>query len=144
MLRAGAIILTVWTGLKLVIALGILFMLLMLGKNSPALLILYSDAQGKGLDPRALATINGLAVVANASIAALSILSLIVIWAALVRRAVWAFWSLASTLLFVDIVRWLGESFFYHRGNLLGDAATLLPTLAGITCAAIGVFRRSS
>jgi hypothetical protein len=143
MLRAGAILLTVWTGLKLAISLGILFMLLALGKNSPALLILYGDAQGKGLDPRALATINGLAVVANASIAALSIMSLIVIWAALVRRAVWAFWSLATALLFLEVVRWLGESSFYQE-NLLGDAATLLPTLAGITCAAIGLFRRTS
>jgi hypothetical protein len=144
MLRAGAIILTVWTGLRLVISLGILFMLLVLGKNSPALVILYGDAQGRGLDPRALATINGLAVVANASIAALSILSLIVIWAALVQREIWAFWCLAGALLFVDAVRWIGESRFYHQGNLLGDAATLLPTLAGIVCAAIGVFRTLS
>ena len=143
MLRAGAILLTIWTGLKLTIALGILFMLLVLGKNSPALLILYGDAQGKGLDPRALATINGLAVVANASVAALSILSLVVIWVALVRGARWAFWSLAATLLFLDVVRWVGESLFYHEGTLLGDTATLLPTLAGITCAAIGIFRKS-
>ena len=95
------------------------------------------------MEPRALATINGLAVVANASVAALSILALVVIWAALVRRAVWAFWSLAGALLFVDVVRWIGESFFYRQGSLLADAATLLPTLAGIACAAIGLFRRA-
>ena len=144
MLRAGAILLTVWIGLKLAISVGVLFMLLVLGKNSPALVILYGDAQGKGLDPRALATINGLAVVANASVAALSILSLVVIWVALVRGAVWAFWSLAGTLLLLDVVRWIGESFFYHQGSLLGDATELLPTLTGIACAAIGIFRRSS
>jgi len=143
MLRAGAIILTVWTGLKLAISVGVLFMQLVLGKNSPALIILYGNAQGSGLEPRALATINGLAVVANASVAALSILALVVIWAALVRRAVWAFWSLAGALLFVDVVRWIGESFFYRQGSLLADAATLLPTLAGIACAAIGLFRRA-
>ena len=144
MLRAGAILLTVWTGLKLAISVGVLFMLLVLEKNSPALIILYGNAQGRGLDPRALATINGLAVVANASVAALSILSLVVIWVALVRGAVWAFWSLAGTLLLLDVVRWVCESFFYHQGSLLGDAAELLPTLAGIACAAIGLFRRSS
>jgi hypothetical protein len=143
MLRVGAIILTIWTGLKLAVSLGVLFMLLVLGKNSPALVILYGDAQGKGLDARALATINGLAVVANASIAALSILSLIVIWAALARGAVWAFWSLATALLFLEVVRWLGESFFYQE-NLLGDAATLLPTFAAIACVAIDLFRRRS
>ena len=119
-------------------------MLLVLGKNSPALILLYGDAQGKGLDPRALATIDALAVVANASIAALSLLSIIVIWAALVRRAVWAFWALAVSLLFLELVRWVGESVYYHQDNLLGEAATLLPTVAGIACAAIGVFRRSS
>ena len=91
MLRAGAILLTLWTGFKLLVALGILFMLLVLGKNSPALLLLYGDSQGKSLDPRALATINSLAVVANAAIAALSILSIVVIWSALMKRALWAF-----------------------------------------------------
>jgi hypothetical protein len=112
--------------LKLAISVGVLFMLLVLGKNSPALIILYGNAQGSGLEPRALATINGLAVVANASVAALSILALVVIC-----RAVWAFWCLAVALLFVDVVRWIGESFFYHQGSLLAEAATLLPTLAG-------------
>lgn len=144
MLRAGAIILTLWMTLKLLIAFGILFMLLVLGKNSPALIILYGNIQGKSLDAPALATVNALAVVANASAAALSILSLVVIWRALVRRSLWAFWSLASALLFFEIVRWLGESFYYHQEDLLADGATLLPAIAGIACAAVGVFRRSS
>lgn len=124
MLRAGSIILTLWTGFKLSLSLGVLFMLLVFAKNSPALLLLYGDAQGKGLDPRALATINALAI------AALSILSLAVIWAALVKRAEWAFWSLASALLFLEVVRWLGESVYYHQETALVDAATLLPTIA--------------
>lgn len=124
MLRAGSIILTLWTGFKLSLSLGVLFMLLVFAKNSPALLLLYGDAQGKGLDPRALATINALAI------AALSLLSLAVIWAALVKRAEWAFWSLASALLFLEVVRWLGESVYYHQETALVDAATLLPTIA--------------
>ncbi|HEY4256993.1 MAG: hypothetical protein ACREFF_00305 [Candidatus Udaeobacter sp.] len=144
MLRAGAILLTIWTGFKLTIALGILFMLLVLGKNSPALIILYGDAQGKGLDPRALTTINALAVVANVSIAALCMLSLAVIWGALVRRAVWGFWSLALALLFLDVLRWIGASFYYHDANFLADAAILLPTIGGLTCAAIEIFRKST
>jgi hypothetical protein len=141
LLRAGAILLTLWTGFHLVLHLGILFMLLVLEKNSPALLILYGDSQGKGLDPRALATINALTVVANASIAALSILSLVVIWSALVRRAVWAFWSLAGSLLFLEVARWAGESFFYHQSDVLADAAPSLLVIAGM---AVGVFRKSS
>ena len=143
MLRAGAILLTLWTGFKLLVALGILFMLLVLRKNSPALLLLYGDIQGKSLDPRALTTINSLAVVANASIAALSILSIVVIWSALMKRAVWAFWGLGVALLFLDVVRWVGASVSYHQDNLLGGSVTLLPTLVGLVCVAIGLFRRT-
>ena len=51
MLRVGAILLSLWTGFNLVLALGILFMLLVLGKNAPALLILYGDLGAEGMDP---------------------------------------------------------------------------------------------
>src|ERR1700694_5309702 len=125
MLRAGAILLTLWTAFNLALALGVLFMLLVLGRNSPALLILYGSIQGQGLDPRALATINALAVVCNAAIAATCTLSLAVIWIALVRRTVWAFWSTAGCLLFLQVARWASDSLFYHQGLLPNLASSL-------------------
>ena len=83
MLRAGAILLSIWTGLNLVLALGILFMLLMLrDKCARVAHPLHGDLQAAGIDPRALATINGLAVVFNACAAAICGLSLSVIWVA--------------------------------------------------------------
>jgi hypothetical protein len=42
-------------------------MLLVFGKNAPVLLVLYGDIQGRGVDARALATINALAVLCNAA-----------------------------------------------------------------------------
>jgi hypothetical protein len=86
MLRVGAVILTFWAGARLLLALGILAMLLVFGKNAPVLLVLYGDISGKGVDARALATINALAVLCNAAIAAMSALSLTIIWCALVRE----------------------------------------------------------
>ena len=143
MLRAGAILLTLWTGFKLLVALGILFMLLVLGKNSPALLLLYGDSQGKSLDPRALATINSLAVVANTAIAALSILSIVSHLERIDEASRMGVFGLGVALLFLDVVRWVGASVYYHQDNLLGGSVTLLPTFAGIAYAEIGLFRRT-
>jgi hypothetical protein len=141
MLRASLVILTFWAGLRLALALGILAMLLVLGKNAPVLLVLYGDIQGKGVDARALATINALAVLCNASIAAMSILSLTVIWCALIRRAAWAVWSLGACVFFLQ-----GASFFsdalLHDPDLLGNVAASSIPVVGIILAAIGVSRK--
>lgn len=102
MLRTGTILLSLWTGFNLALALCILFLMLALGKNAPCLAILFDDTQATGMDLRALATINGLAVVFNACAAAVCGLSLSVIWVALRRRARWAFWSLVICLGFLQ------------------------------------------
>lgn len=76
MIRTGAIILSFWAGINLLLGLGILFLLLILHKNAPALMILYGDTGANGMDARALATINAFAVVFNACVAGLCNLSL--------------------------------------------------------------------
>ena len=139
MLRAGAVLLTLWAGVHLVIALGIVIMVLGLGQNAPALMILYGDIQGKGVDTRALATIDALAALGNGWRAAMCALSLTIIWTGLLRRAAWAFWSLAVCVCFVQAVDFASGSFYQHR-SLLDAVPSLLP-LAGIIFAAIGVFR---
>jgi hypothetical protein len=94
------------------------------------------------MDARALATINALAVLCNAAIAGMCLLSLTVIWYALVRRATWAVWSIAACVFFLQ-----GASFFsdtlLHDPDLLGNAAASSIPVVGIILAAIGVFHRS-
>ena len=140
MLRTGAILLSLWTGFNFVLALGILFMLLVLGKNAPCLLILYGDSRAVGMDPRALATINALAVVFNGCAAAICALSLPVIWIALVRRAVWAFWALLGPLLFLQAMGFASDSFFAHK-NLVANVVSSSLLLSGFAAAAKGIFR---
>ncbi len=142
MLRVGAVILTFWAGVRLLLALGILAMLLLFGKNAPVLLVLFGDTQGSGVDASALATINALAVLCNAAIAALAVLSLAVIWCALVRRAAWAVWSIAVCVFLLQ-----GASFFsdalLHHPDLVGNVAASSIPVVGIILSASGVFRRS-
>lgn len=143
MLRTGAILLSLWTGFNLVLALRILFMVLVLGKNAPCLLILYDDIRAVGMDPRALATINGLAVVFNGCAAAICALSLAVIWVPLVRGATWAFWALAGSLLFLQAVGFASDSFFAHK-NLVANVISSSLLLLGFAAAAGGIFRKST
>jgi hypothetical protein len=142
MLRTGAILLSLWTGFNLILALGILFMVLVLGKNAPCLLILYDDIRAAGMDPRALATINALAVVFNACAAAICASSLAVIWIALTRREVWAFWALAGSLFFLQAAGFASDSFFAHKNfvpNIISSSLLLL----GFAVTATSVFRKS-
>ena len=142
MLRVGAVLLTMWTGFNLVLALCILFAIFVLGKNAPALLILYGDTHAAGMDPRALATINAIAVIFNACAAALCGLSLAVIWFALRHKARWAFWSVAGSLGFVQAAGFASDSFLGDK-DLLANIASSLLLLFGLVLVAIGLLRRS-
>jgi len=143
MLRTGAILLSLWTGFNLILALGILFMILVLGQNAPCLLILFGDIRAAGMDPRALATINGLAVVCNACAAAICALSLTVIWLALIKREMWAFWALVGSLIFVQVAGFASDSFFAHK-NLVANIISSSLLLLGFAAVATNLFRKST
>ena len=140
--RVGAILLSLWAGFNLVLALGILFMLLVLGKNAPALLILYGDLQAEGMEPRALATINALAVMFNACAASLCALSLAMIWFAVVRKAVWAFWSVAGCLLFLQAAGFASDTFLSNK-DFVANVVSSLVLLGGLFAVGIALFRVS-
>ena len=139
MLRAGAILLSLWAGLHLAIALAILAMLLS-GSSAPALAILHGDLSGRGVEPRALSTINSLAALCNAWRAAMCLLALAAVWGARARGSRWALWSLAGGVCLVQAAGFLSDGLL-HRRDLLGDAAVCLVPLAGLALAAAGVFR---
>jgi hypothetical protein len=47
MLRVGVIILTFWAGVRLLLALGILAIVLVFGKNAPVLVVLYGESKAQ-------------------------------------------------------------------------------------------------
>ena len=66
------------------------------------------------MDPLALSTINALAVMFNACTASMCALSLAMIWFAIVRKTVWAFWFLAGCLGFLQAAG-------FASGHILGQ-----------------------
>ena len=94
MLRAGAIVLSIWSGVNLVLAGAIVVSMTMFGRNAPGLRILFDEAGVRGLDPRALATTNAIAVLFNACAVAFCLLMLYVTWSGVVAGAKSALWVL--------------------------------------------------
>lgn len=141
MLRAGAIVLSLWTGFNLVLALTIVVTIVGFGQNAPALLILFGSTTGTEIESRALATINALAVMFNAGAVTACGLGLAIIWRALVRRERWAFWILLGFLGFLQAAGFASDSFLGNE-NLIANIASTVLLLVGLGFAGLGVYTR--
>jgi hypothetical protein len=139
MLRLGLVLLSLWTGINLAIGIGILFLLLALGRNAPALLILFGDTSARGIEPRALATINAFAVIFNAAAVAICSLALAVIWFAIAHKVRWAFWSVCGSLSFLQAAGFASDSFFQHK-DLIANAVSGILLILGLMFTGLGMF----
>ena len=93
MLRTGMIVLSIWSGLHLLIALAANGAMI-LNQDAPGFRLLFGDSAIQEYDPSIVATINSLCMQCNALVAGYCLLALVVIWTGLAKRAMWAFWGL--------------------------------------------------
>jgi hypothetical protein len=138
--RAGAILLSLWSGLNLLLALGILVALTFRGRNAPALSILFESSEIGALEAKVLGTVNALAVLANACIAGFCFLILTVVWTALRERQRWALPALAGAMGFVQVCGFVSDGFLGHP-NLTANAISTVVLVAGLTLSAAGWYR---
>lgn len=149
-LRTGAILLTVWSGLNLLLAIASNIAICFIGANSPGLAMMVSESDIRQLDPHWLAGINGLAVFCNAWDAAFCLTVLFVTWTSLVKKARWAFWCLLISLGFLQTFAFVAYSFFeamHLRANIaaVNHFANVFSTailLAGLGLSGYAIHRR--
>ncbi len=84
-MRAGAVLLSIWSGLNLALAVAILVAMTAFGRHAPALSLTLAEAQVRALESRLVAAVDALAILANACVAAFCALVLAVVWRGLVR-----------------------------------------------------------
>ncbi|MEO1084143.1 MAG: hypothetical protein AAFY88_07865 [Acidobacteriota bacterium] len=96
MLRIGCWILTLWTVMNGIASLSLLVRILYFDGHTPALYLLLSEADVGGLAPEVLATVDSIAVFANATNVAFCVLVLCMIWRGLRRRIRWSFTALVA------------------------------------------------
>lgn len=97
MLRTGMIVLSIWSGLNLLMGVTC-NAVMVLNQNSPGFRLLFGDSTIQEYDPSIVAAINSMAMLCNALVAACCLLALVVIWTGLAKRATSAFWGLLIAL----------------------------------------------
>lgn len=83
--RVGLVLPSVWAGGNALLAAGILVHMLALGGHAPALAILFERDELAAVDPRAVATVDALAILFNACALGLCSLALVASWTPALR-----------------------------------------------------------
>jgi hypothetical protein len=121
-MRAGRIVLTIWLGFQVALAAGIVVAITLCDRHAPAFSILFEPREVGALAPRVLATVDGLAILANALVVALCALALYLIWT---RRPARDLGALAAALAFVQAMGFASDRVFDDRdlvANLISSA----------------------
>lgn len=140
MRKAGAIVLSIWSGVNLLLAGAILVSMTMFGGNAPGLRILFDEAAVRGLDPRALATVNAIAVLFNACALAFCLLMLYVTWSGVAAGVKSAFWALVVAAGALQVFGFGSDAYLGGR-NLLANVLSSAVLLVGLGLSGLGTYR---
>jgi len=140
MLKAGSIILSIWSGINFLLASLILTFIIFLKSNAPILVMVFEKSEISRLDARVISAVNSLAILYNSCAAALSVLALFVIWSGLINGQRWAFWVLLITIGFVQILAFIA---FAAIGNQRWQVNVVLSALyvVGIGLSGYSIFK---
>jgi len=136
-LKTGAILLTIWSGLNLLVGVSVTLATLF-ARHTPVLALVLSDPEISRLDARAVAIINAQAALLNPCIAALCALVIAIVWTSLVRRARWACWALVGALVPVQVFGFVSDAYLGHR-NLVANCFSTLLLLAGLAACGLAL-----
>jgi hypothetical protein len=125
-LKAGAVLLSIWSVVNLLVAVGVT--ILTLCGRTPIMMLVGDDLGS----PRLHSIVYAQATLCNPCIAALCLLVLVIIWTSLVRRAHWAFWALVGALAPLQAFGFVSDTYLGNRnlGANLGSSLLLIVALS--------------
>lgn len=129
--KIGIVFLTIWSGFNFLLAVGIIFVMTVFHENAPGLRILFESESIPLIEPNALATVNGLAILFNACAASFCFLVLFLIWTELKsgKKQNQILAVLALAMGFLQGFGFVSDSFFGHKNlglNLLSTSILLI------------------
>ncbi len=140
MLKKGSWILQAWCVINAIPGLACL-VFIALGHHAPGARMLFTPDEIPGIEARALATIDGLAVLGNALIVGVCGLSLMLIRRALAKKERWAFNTLLLSLLFIQAMGYWSDAHFGFK-NLIALNVSSAWLALGLGMCAREVFRK--
>lgn len=128
--KAAAVALSLWSGLNLLLGLGIVVAML-LGQDPPSVAMVFSPAEVAALDPKALGLIRALAVLFNGCAASFCGLVLLLVWSPLTAGRRSAFLAVAASTSLVQALGFVSDS---HIGghNLVANLVSSALLLTGL------------
>ncbi|HXU70340.1 MAG TPA: hypothetical protein VN947_13480 [Polyangia bacterium] len=131
-MKLGALMLSLWSGINLVLAVGILAAMTLGGRHAPALALYVGDAQLRALDPRVVGVVDALAIFGNGCAAAFCALMLFLVWRGITQRLSLAWPVVAVVACWLQAIGFASDT---HIANIdlavnLGSTALLGAGLA--------------
>ena len=141
MLKTGSTILSVWSGVNLLLAALILSTVVVFNADSPLLVMVFDKPEIAALDPRVIASLNTLTILYNSCSVAVSVLVWMVIRKNLVAGEKWAFWLLLVVIGFIEVMAFVASA---RVGQARWQVNALQSALyvAGIGVTGYALFRR--
>jgi len=139
-LKIGAIILSLWSLMNMLPAIGVVVYVAVLDKIHPLLPMRFCGEEIDAIQPTVLDTINGMAVFANSHVFALCLIVLIATWQGLAKGVRWVFWallaSMSASVVAGFVASYVDQSHYYSPSII---SAVLLAIGFGFT--AVGLFK---
>jgi hypothetical protein len=110
MRKRGSIILSIWSGINILLASLILTIVVYHFGNSPLLAMVFEKSEIARLDAKVISALNCLTILYNSCDVALSVLALFIIWSGLINGKRWAFWALLVTIGFAETLAFVASA----------------------------------
>jgi hypothetical protein len=143
MLKTGSTMLSIWSGINLLVSAAILTMVLVFKANSPILDLVFQESEVADLSTKVIASLNALTILYNSCSVVLSVVVWFIIRKGLIAGQAWAFWSLLFGIGFVEVMAFIASA---PIGNARWQlyAAMSVTYAVGIGLAGYSIFRRQA
>ena len=108
--KKGPIVLSIWSGINLLLAALILTSVVVFNANSPLLVMVFEESEIASLDAKVIASLNALTILYNSCSVGLSVLVWLIIRKSLIASQKWAFWVLLFVIGFVEVMAFVASA----------------------------------
>jgi hypothetical protein len=105
--------------------------------------MLFAADEVRTIEARAVATVDGLAVLANALVVAYCATAFVLVRKCLAQGQRWTFWTLAVGTAALQVASYAADSIFFGRKNLLVTNVSSLLLVVGFALTATALFKKS-
>jgi hypothetical protein len=143
MLKAGSIVLSIWSVINFLISAAILTMVVVFQANTPILDLVFEKSEVAGISATVIASLNALTILYNSCSVVLSVLVWFLIRKNLLAGQKWAFWVLLFGIGFVEVMAFIAST---PIGNARWQLYVVMSVLyvVGIGLAGYSIFKRKT